>query len=204
MMNALYLEDLAEKTHRGLAGQITRGKSAGGRTFGYRTVDGHIQIELNEADIVRRIYRQYAEGRSMKRLVYELNRDGVPFPSKETKRGPARRGWAISSIHTILHNVRYIGDWTWNKTRFLKDPDTGKRKPVARARDEWMQVERPKLRIVDPELWSAVHARLADMVDEAGPTRERRPPGGAHAAYASYLLSGFLRCGLCGARMHRA
>jgi site-specific DNA recombinase len=201
VMNALYLEDLAEKTHRGLAGQITRGKSAGGRTFGYRTVNGNIELEPTEADIVRRIFRKYAEGRSMKAVVNELKRDAVPFPSKETKRGPARRGWAISSVHTILHNVRYIGNWTWNKTRFLKDPDTGKRKPVARARDEWMQVERPELRIIDAELWQAVQARLADMVDETGPTRARRPPGGAHAAYSSYLLSGFLRCGLCGARM---
>jgi len=137
----------------------------------------------------------------MKAIVYELNRDAVPFPSKETKRGPARKGWAISSIHTILHNARYIGDWTWNKTRFLKDPDTGKRRAVARGRDEWMEVNRSELRIIDAELWQATQARLADMVDETGPTRARRPPGGAHAAYSSYLLSGFLRCGLCGARM---
>jgi len=106
------LEDLAEKTHRGLAGQIAQGESAGGRTYGYRTVQAHIEIDPAEAAIVRRIFTDYAAGRSMKALVFELNRDGVPFPSKTTKRGVARKGWAISSIHTILHNTRYIGDWT--------------------------------------------------------------------------------------------
>lgn len=39
LFDALYLDDLCEKTHRGLAGQIKRGFCAGGRSFGYRTVD---------------------------------------------------------------------------------------------------------------------------------------------------------------------
>jgi len=37
-MNALYLKDLAEKTHRGLRGRIEDGKSAGGLCDGYRVV----------------------------------------------------------------------------------------------------------------------------------------------------------------------
>lgn len=37
-MNALYLKDLAEKTHRGLRGRIEDGKSAGGMCYGYRVV----------------------------------------------------------------------------------------------------------------------------------------------------------------------
>src|SRR5690349_14535381 len=37
-MNALYLKDLAEKTHRGLRGRIEDGKSAGGLCYGYRVV----------------------------------------------------------------------------------------------------------------------------------------------------------------------
>jgi len=39
-----------------------------------------IEIEPAEADIVRRIYRAYAGGSSMKRIVFELNREHVPFP----------------------------------------------------------------------------------------------------------------------------
>ena len=33
-MNALFLKDLAEKTHRGLRGRVEDGKSAGGLCFG--------------------------------------------------------------------------------------------------------------------------------------------------------------------------
>lgn len=38
LVNELYLDDLREKTHRGLAGRVARGWSAGRRIFGYRTV----------------------------------------------------------------------------------------------------------------------------------------------------------------------
>ena len=33
-----------------------------------------------------------------------------------TRRGPIRRGWTISTIHTILMNDNYRGRWVWNKT----------------------------------------------------------------------------------------
>src|SRR5437867_3773687 len=117
----------------------------------------------------------------MRAVVYELNHDAVPFPSKDTRRSPVRRGWAISSIHTILHNARYIGDWTWNKTRFLKTL-------IQENVSWWLALATSGCRLSartfassDAELWHAVQARLAEMVDESGPSPARRPPGGAHA-----------------------
>src|SRR5262245_44480525 len=38
LVNELYLDDLRDKTHRGLSGSVARGLSAGGRLYGYRTV----------------------------------------------------------------------------------------------------------------------------------------------------------------------
>jgi DNA invertase Pin-like site-specific DNA recombinase len=40
MLGALYLQDLADKTRRGLAGKVAEGKSAGGKAYGYRPVKG--------------------------------------------------------------------------------------------------------------------------------------------------------------------
>ncbi|MBN9990660.1 recombinase family protein, partial [Listeria monocytogenes] len=34
-MNALFLKDLAKKTHRGLRGRVEKGKSGGGLCYGY-------------------------------------------------------------------------------------------------------------------------------------------------------------------------
>src|SRR5438093_10051073 len=139
LMNELYLDDLRQKTHRGLAGRVARGLSAGGRIFGYRTVPmvderesgrkhsppARLEIEPGEAAIVRRIFADYARGQSLAAIAHALYREGIPFPAKDTKRGPARRGWAISTIQVMLHNEKYTGVWIWNKTRFVKDPDSG-------------------------------------------------------------------------------
>lgn len=209
-MNAIYLEDLADKTHRGLVGGVGRGLSAGGKLFGYRAVPvpgelrpgarkapARFEVHQVEADVVRRIFRDYVAGVSMMAIAHALNREAVPFPAKDTKRGPARAGWAVSTIHAILGNEKYIGTWTWNKTRFLKDPETGRRRPVARPESEWVRQERADLRIVEPETFRAVQARRAQF--GAGP---RRPPRNGAALVASpYLLSGLLRCKTCGARM---
>ena len=37
-MNAMFLKDLAIKTHRGIEGRVRKGKSGGGKAYGYRTV----------------------------------------------------------------------------------------------------------------------------------------------------------------------
>src|SRR5262249_25170331 len=146
LVNELYLDDLREKTHRGLAGRVAHGMSAGGRIFGYRTVPvaddrgggrtrtapARFEIEPQEGTIVRRIFADYARGLSLAAIAHALNGEGVPFPAKDTKRGPARRGWAVSTIQVILHSEKYVGVWIWNKTRYVKDPDTRRRRPVAR------------------------------------------------------------------------
>ncbi len=214
LVNELYLDDLRDKTHRGLSGRVVRGLSAGGSIFGYRTVStqeerhpgkrtasARYEIEPGEAEIVRRIFRDYAQGRSMQAIAHALNRDGIPFPGKATKRGPARRGWATSTVRVILRNDKYAGVWVWNKRRFLKDPETGRRRAMSRPAEEWVRQERPELRIIEPALWNAVRARLKVMEQTFGCGPGHPPRGAAHVAYSPYLLSGLLRCGVCGARM---
>jgi len=51
----------------------------------------------------------------------------------------------------------------WNRQRFLKDPDTGKR--VARPNPEsaWITKDVAALRIVDDESWKAVRDRYASV-----------------------------------------
>jgi site-specific DNA recombinase len=214
MQNAIFLDDLAAATHRGLTGSVRRGLSAGGRLFGYRTIPtphepgvvkrqvrARIAVDPVEAEIVRRIFSDYMGGMSMATIAHALNREGIPFPAKETKRGPSRRGWAVSTIHSILHNEKYVGVWIWNKTQFVKDPDTERRRPIPRSPDQWDRQERPELRIIEPALWDAVQARLAAVRRDFGAGPGRPPRNGAAALYSRHLLSGLLSCKPCGARM---
>ena len=73
-MNALFLKDLAKKTHRGLRGRVEKGFSAGGVGYGYRMirrlssegelVRGEREIDPAEALVVERIFREFAAGKS--------------------------------------------------------------------------------------------------------------------------------------------
>ena len=146
-MNAMFLKELADKTRRGLRGRVELGKAGGGVSFGYRIVrrfengvvtTGEREIVPEEAAIVRRIFKRLrALARRRSRSRRTLNREGV--------RGPRGALWSPSTIHGnpkrgigILHNELYIGRMVWNRQRFLKDPDTGKRVARLNPQSEWI------------------------------------------------------------------
>src|SRR5260370_29919609 len=88
-MNPLFLKELADKTRRGLRGRVEKGRSGGGLCYGYTIVEngerGGREIVQAEAAVVRRIFADFAAGKSPRRLVGGLNREGTP--------GPGRRPW---------------------------------------------------------------------------------------------------------------
>ena len=206
-MNALFLRDLADKTRRGQRGRIEAGKSGGGNSYGYDVVkkfDGNGEpirgdrtINPVQAEVVRRIFQNYAAGKSAKRIAVELNREGVEAPSGgdwgfSTINGNPKRG------NGILNNEMYVGKIVWNRQRFIKDPDTGKRQARPNPKSEWVIQEAPELRIIEDALWAAVkerqktvkHERRDDGEQVENHFRDRRRP--------KYLLSGLTKCGCCG------
>jgi site-specific DNA recombinase len=203
-MNALFLKDLADKVRRGLRGRVEDGKSGGGNSYGYDVVKslnvkgepirGVRTINQAEAEVVRRIFREYAAGASPKQIGKVLNREAVP--------GPAGREWGFTTIYGspkrgngILNNEMYIGRIVWNRQRFIKDPDTGKRVSRLNPRTDWVIREVPELLIVEQNLWDAVKARQR-MVKQNAETGEEN--GIWERRRARYLLSGLTRCGVCG------
>ena len=73
--NAVFLDDLSEKTHRGMAGRVARGLTAGGRCYGYHVVDGRREIFEAQAIIVIRIWREHAEGRSHRKIAHQRSEE---------------------------------------------------------------------------------------------------------------------------------
>src|ERR1700722_12529359 len=69
----------------------------------------------------------------------ELNGRRIPSPGSTWKRSKRRAsGWMGSGVRAILRNERYRGIVQWNASEWRKDPDTGRRKRVARPREEWI------------------------------------------------------------------
>ena len=205
-MNALFLKDLADKTRRGLRGRVEAGRSGGGNAFGYDvvrttradgTVDaGERRINLVEANIVGRIFREYSQGVSPREIAKMLNREGIS--------GPLGATWGPSTINGnrergtgILNNELYIGKLVWNRLRYMKDPVTGKRRSRLNPEKDWVIKDLPKLRLVQKELWDAVKERQSEM------TRDTRPDTKGKDFWQlqrpRYLLSGLMKCGACGA-----
>lgn len=200
-MNSLFLKDLAVKTHRGLKGRALAGKSAGGKAYGYQNIlqydasgepiRGDRKIDPTAANIVRRIFKDYATGVSPKKIAETLNSEGVP--------GPSGRDWGASTLHGnrergtgILNNELYVGRQIWNRLAYIKDPETGKRISRLNPESDWVITDVPNLRIVEQDLWDAVRARQGAMKSKntGTPIWDRRRP--------RTLFSGLLKCGGCG------
>ncbi len=115
-MNALFLKDLADKTRRGQRGRVEAGKSGGGNSYGYDVVKrfdangepirGDRTINEAQAEVVRRIFRDYAAGKSAKTIAFALNKAGIAAPSGgdwgfSTINGNPKRGTASSTMRCM-------------------------------------------------------------------------------------------------------
>ena len=214
--SALFLEELSVKTRRGLAGKVAAGGSGGGLSYGYRVptdgqgnvITGELVIAPEQAEIIRRIFREYATGRSPMHIAAELNKAGIPAPRG---RGEGTGHWKQNTINGnrergtgILNNELYNGRRIWNRQKFSKHPETGKRVARMNPPSEWLTLDVPALRIVDDALWEAVKRRQEDMskVREAKPSSDRNGLSVAQSLRRrKYLLSGLLSCGVCGGKL---
>jgi site-specific DNA recombinase len=199
-MNALFLKDLALKTRRGQRGRVEAGRIPGGCSYGYRIIrrilaDGSVstgerEIDVTQAAIIRRIFEEYTDGLAPRQIAARLNREAVP--------GPRGGYWNASTINGnrrrrngILNNELYIGRIAYNRQRFVKDPETGRRMARPNPEHQWVVKEVPALRIIEDELWERVQAIKQRYSSRWGNKRQSK----------KRLLSGLLKCGRCGGGM---
>ncbi|MBI4240551.1 MAG: recombinase family protein [Candidatus Rokubacteria bacterium] len=197
IMNEAYLDDLRDKTRRGLEGRAIAGYSTGSRLFGYRPiaiedatrkdaygrpliVSVRREIDPEQAQIVGRIFALASEGWTCRQIALTLNNEGIA--------SPRAKGWSTAGIRATLTNETYHGEVTWNRRSFLKNPDTEKRNPKPNERSAWIVREAPELRIVSDDLWQQVREQMA----------ERSTPRKHKGRITRHLFSGMLVCGCCG------
>ena len=71
--------------------------------YGYRLVKDHLEIQEDEASIIRHIFDRYLAGVSMENIAKEITALGCP-----TRDGT--QYWQLTSIQYILQNEKYAGD----------------------------------------------------------------------------------------------
>jgi site-specific DNA recombinase len=150
------------------------------------------RINENEAAVVRRIFELAKAGHGLPRIAKALNEDRAPSPRAQQGR-PA--GWCPSSVREVLHRPLYRGEIIWNRSR--KRDRWGVKNQTARPDQEWIRIPAPDLAIVDDALWTAAHAAMERQRERYS----RNSPNGAPpwSIEARYLLTGLLRCAVCGA-----
>ena len=176
-VDEFYSENLAQEVTRGMREAASRGFFMGPKApFGYRRVkvaDGPkerptLEVDPATAPVVREIFESSLRGNGLKEICKDLNERGI------TNRG---RRWYKGGLHYLLTNEAYTGTAVWGvKTKDEKAAD-----PV-RVEGAW-----PAL--VSRDLFDAVQQAM----------RERAPSVRRPASVGSrFLLSGPLRCGVCG------
>ena len=195
IIDSQFLDDLKSSIRRGMKGVVRDGRHPGGLTFGYRAVPGRPgepEIVVAEAEIVRRIFRDYVAGQPARAIAAKLNAEGVPPPRGTYWRGSTIGGHSKRGTG-ILQNKLCCGRITWNRAQKLRDPDTGQVVYRPKPEAEWMCGEIPALRIIDDATFEA--AQCVRTQRSIGDRRYRSRP--------RRILSGLLRCGACGAGMSK-
>ena len=176
-VDEFYSENLAQEVVRGMRESASRGYFLASRApFGYNRVkvsDGvkdrpTLEVDPVAAPIVKEIFESSRRGNGLKEICKELNGRGI------TNRG---RRWQKNVVHYLLTNEAYTGTAVWG----VKSKDEKAQEPV-RVENAW-----PAL--VSRETFDLVQQGL----HERAPTLQRPARVGSQ-----YLLSGLLRCGVCG------
>jgi site-specific DNA recombinase len=115
-LDEFYSANLGEEVIRGMRESASRGFYISAQApFGYRKVkvnDGgkerpKLELELNQAHIVTRIFSLLLEGKGLMEIAKQLNKEGIA--------GPKGKGWIKTTIHKMLINEAYTGTLVWGR-----------------------------------------------------------------------------------------
>lgn len=155
------------------------------RFLGYtKDEDGHLIIEPVEAEVVKRIYREYLEGASLLQICRSLKADSILTAANKPH-------WRPETVKKILQNEKYIGDTLLQKT-YTVDFLTKKRVKNNGIVPQYY-VENSHEPIIPRELFMQVQEEMVRRANLRG------GKDGKKRVYSSkYALSSIVYCGQCG------
>ena len=173
------LDNIRERTTMGRRGKAKQGRMPNGSVpYGYRIgEDGRPVVYEPEAEVVRRIFRQYVhEGMVGLDIARQLTRDDAP-----TWRAGSR--WQNSYVHSLLGKEVYKGTWWYGKARWVATE--GRDRVIAQPEDTWIGVPFPPL--VDEQTW-----------DRAQALKKQRASLSKRNTKVFFLLQHLVKCSECG------
>lgn len=94
---------ISERVKKGKRMKEARGEIPWNPLYGYTRIDNRPFVVVeHEAEVVRRVFREYVCGKAPCKIREDLNKEGIPSPSGGL--------WVKNSINNLLRNERYTGD----------------------------------------------------------------------------------------------
>ena len=154
------------------------------RTYGYRNNNGVIEVDEQEAEMVKKIFRLRADGFGCTTIAKYLSAQGYC----------SRNGTAIgqSTINKIIRNTIYYGTMTMNKKHY----DFETKKIYYNDSTEWIIRENALPAIVDYDLWKKAND-LADIKSKQF-KHDISSKKNRGRQMVNDPLSSKIFCGLCG------
>ena len=160
------------------------GKPWSGLILGYRFEDGQYVIVPEEAEVVRRIYRKYLDGKGATVIMKGLNDDGI-----RTRVG---KPWRVEGVLKVLKNYNYTGNLLLQKT--YSENHLTKRKMINNGERPQYHAVGTHEAIVDLATWEAVQEEIHRRAEYYAPSKQ---------APNSYPFTGLIVCSTCGKHYRR-
>lgn len=150
---------IRERMMSGKIALVKKGKDPGGlRPFGYKKgkEPNSYAIEPNEALIIERIFRMYAEGLSFRHIANTLNEEKIP-----TRRG---NKWSGAGIRYILGNPTYTGHMVYGHKTIKRQHTTENERTFRRSTDDLHSLPQQAYTIRSPHVPPIIMQELFDKV----------------------------------------
>ncbi|MCH5210829.1 MAG: recombinase family protein [Oscillospiraceae bacterium] len=175
-MDEYYSINLAEEVKRGMTEKAKRGGVLSIPAFGYRVENNEFVIIPEEAEVIRKVFNDYINGKGFLSIAKSLNAIGV-----RTHRGNQIEN---RTIEYWLNNPVYIGKTRWNPNGKLSKNYTA---------DTAIISDGTHTPIIDMEIWEKVQEK---MKEQKAKFRKYYNPDRKDL---SHWLTGIVRCEKCGA-----
>ncbi len=153
--------------------------------YGYDYVEGDIVVNLEQAEVVRFIFKETLAGKGTGKIAEELIQRGIP-----TKRGGK---WTSTTICGMLSNEKYVGDTILQKTY---TDDNFNRHTNYGEKDRYY-IENHHEAIISREDFETVD----ELINQRG--KEKGIVKGSGKYQNRYPFSGKLKCSQCGSTFKR-
>ena len=178
VFSQLEREMTADRVRDVMYSRAERGIYNGGiAPFGYTALNKKLVINIEEAELVKEIYRLYLENRSFYFVTLKLNEEG-----KRTRKDEL---WSPNSIRRILTSPTYYGELVYNKRS-----NTFRGELKRNPKEKYIKGIGTHKPLVTKEMFDKVQEIVKQ---QAGTIPFNR---------SKYLLTGIVYCELCGSRMH--